>query len=97
MDGCTKTSGGILNSARKTSFLPLRDAVLCGDCNFVSAAEEGVCPVCHGRSLSRLSDRLLSAGKPAGSNQGEMGYRRILQLLGFRRRNRQNDFAYLQR
>ena len=97
MGGCTKTSGGILNSARKTSFLPLRDAVLCGDCNFVSADEEGVCPVCHGRSLSRLSDRLRAANELAGANQSGLSFRGVLQLLGFRRRNRQNDFACMQR
>jgi hypothetical protein len=100
MDGCAKTSGGILNSTRKTGFLPLRDAVLCSDCNFVSADEEGVCPVCRGRSLSRLSDRLRAASELAGANRSGLGLHGILQFLGFRgfrRRQRNNDFAYLQR
>jgi hypothetical protein len=97
MDGCANTSGGILNTTRKTSFLPLRDAVLCSDCNFVSADEEGVCPVCRGRSLSRLSDRVRAAGELASANHGGLGFRGILHFLGFRRRERHNDFAYLQR
>lgn len=91
-------SGGIVNSTiRKTSFLPLRDAVLCSDCNFVSADEEGVCPVCGGRSLSNLADQLRRAREATEANSPRVGYRGILHLLGFRRKNDHGDFAYLQR
>ena len=42
----------------KLSYLPLRDAVLCTDCEFVSADEEGACPVCGSSSLLRLLELL---------------------------------------
>jgi hypothetical protein len=86
---------GILTSIRKTSFLPLRDAVLCNDCNFVSSDEQGVCPVCCGRSLDRLADRL-RATQFAGTRHG-LTLRGILQLMGLRRRARHADFAYFER
>lgn len=88
----------IINSTiRKTSFLPLRDAVLCADCNFVSADEEGVCPVCRGRALSRLAEQLPPARHRSDVNQRRLGLRGILQILGFRRKHGHSDFAYLQR
>lgn len=45
-----------LNIASKPSFLPLRDAVLCDECEFVSADSGEVCQVCGSHSLVRLSD-----------------------------------------
>jgi hypothetical protein len=45
-----------LNIATKPSFLPLRDAVLCEECEFVSADSGDSCQVCGSRSLVRLSD-----------------------------------------
>ena len=88
---------GILNSTiRKASFLPLRDAVLCSDCNFVSADEEGVCPVCRGRSLTNLADQLCRAGQSSDAAP-PAGLRYVLQLLGFRRKHDDSDFAFSQR
>jgi hypothetical protein len=96
-----KTSGGILNtSIRKTSFLPLRDAVLCGDCNFVSADEEGVCPVCRGRSLTNLADQLRHAQQISAQHMADgnarLGIRGVLHFLGFRRKH-DSGFAFSQR
>jgi len=45
-----------LNIATKPSFLPLRDAVLCEQCEFVSADSGDVCQVCGSNSLVRLAD-----------------------------------------
>ena len=50
-----------LNILNKTSFLPLRDAVLCRDCEFISADSGEVCSVCGSRSLFRLSELVSSA------------------------------------
>ena len=88
---------GILNSTiRKASFLPLRDAVLCSDCNFVSADEEGVCPVCRGRSLTNLADQLRRAEQRVDATPS-VGLRSVLQLLGLRRKHEDSDFAFSQR
>jgi hypothetical protein len=43
---------------KNLSYLSLRDAVLCTDCTFVSADEEGACPVCGSSSLLRLLELL---------------------------------------
>ncbi len=96
-DNNRKNSVGILTSIRKNSFLPLRDAVLCQDCNFVSSDEQGVCPVCSGRSLDRLADRLaaahaLTTSQPRGTTLGT-----FLHLLGFRRRDRRGELAFFER
>jgi hypothetical protein len=49
-----------LNILNKTSFLPLRDAVLCRDCEFISTDSGEVCSVCGSRSLFRLSELVSS-------------------------------------
>ena len=55
-----------LNIPNKTSFLPLRDAVLCTDCEFISADSGEVCSVCGSRSLFRLAELVRStAGSPS--------------------------------
>ena len=54
-----------LNILNKTSFLPLRDAVLCRDCEFISADSGEVCSVCGSRSLFRLSELVSSAESAA--------------------------------
>ena len=88
---------GILNSTiRKASFLPLRDAVLCSDCNFVSADEEGVCPVCRGRSLTNLAGQLRRAEQRVDATPS-VGLRSVLQLLGLRHKHEDSDFAFSQR
>jgi len=76
-----------------TQYVPLRDAVLCADCNFVSADEAGICPVCRGRSLWRLS-RLIPERE---NHSAKMGIQVVLELLGFRRRPRRSDFGYATR
>ncbi len=69
---CTwKTTG-------RLSFLPLRDAVLCADCNFVSADEEDLCSVCRGRSLLRLPELLGSQNPDIGFAEGK---RRIAEAM----------------
>lgn len=45
-----------LNIPNRSSFLPLRDAVLCNDCEFISADSGEVCSVCGSRSLLRLKE-----------------------------------------
>jgi hypothetical protein len=86
---------GILNSTvRKASFLPLRDAVLCSDCNFVSADEEGVCPVCRGRSLTNLADQLRRVAQRSSATPPPAGFRAVLQMLGLRRKQDDGGFAF---
>jgi len=62
----------------KLSYLPLRDARLCTDCEFVSADEESVCPVCGSSSLLRLLE-LLEGGVGATSR---FNVRSVLEHLG---------------
>jgi hypothetical protein len=76
-----------------TQYVPLRDAVLCDDCNFVSAGEVGICPVCRGRSLSRLARLLPEREK----HSAKMGVQVVLELLGFRRRPRRSDLGFATR
>ncbi len=53
-------------------FVPLRDAVLCLECSFISSGLEGTCCVCHGDALLSLAEVLpvrlakLSARKGSG-------------------------------
>src|SRR5690348_6204265 len=54
-----------LNIPNKSSFLPLRDAVLCRDCEFISADSGEVCSVCGSRSLFRLSELVRSSAESA--------------------------------
>jgi hypothetical protein len=57
-----------LNVASKPSFLPLRDAVLCKDCQFISADAGAACAVCGSRSLLRLSELVRASAGPASVN-----------------------------
>jgi hypothetical protein len=64
------TAGGAemkctLNIPNKTSFLPLRDAVLCRDCEFISADSGEVCSVCGSRSLFHLAELVRSSAESA--------------------------------
>ncbi len=53
-----------LNIANRSCYLPLRDAVLCTDCEFISADAGSVCSVCGSRSLLKVCDLI---GQHAGS------------------------------
>jgi hypothetical protein len=61
-----------LNISSKPSFLPLRDAVLCKECEFVSADSGDACQVCGGRSLVRLSDLVKSQVPQTAINARDM-------------------------
>jgi hypothetical protein len=67
------------NIPNKSSFLPLRDAVLCKDCEFISADSGESCSVCGSRSLLRLSELVRSK---AGS--ASISARHVFQLFRFR-------------
>jgi hypothetical protein len=54
-----------LNIPNKTSFLPLRDAVLCRDCEFISGDSGEVCSVCGSRSLFRVTELVRSSAESA--------------------------------
>jgi hypothetical protein len=53
---------GIVNIANRSCYLPLRDAVLCADCEFISSDRGDVCAVCGGMNLLKVSEVL---GQPA--------------------------------
>jgi hypothetical protein len=53
---------GTLNIPNKSSFLPLRDAVLCNDCEFISADSGDACSVCGSRDLLHLNELIRGAG-----------------------------------
>jgi len=56
-----------LNVPNKSSFLPLRDAVLCKDCEFISADSGDACSVCGSRNLLHLNELIRSAAGPASA------------------------------
>jgi hypothetical protein len=56
-----------LNISNKSSFLPLRDAVLCKDCEFISADSGDACSVCGSRNLLHLNELIRSAAGPASA------------------------------
>ena len=67
-----KNAGGAemkstLNIQNKSSFLPLRDAVLCKDCEFISADSGNACSVCGSRNLLHLNELIRSAAGPASA------------------------------
>jgi hypothetical protein len=68
-----------LNIPAKSNFLPLRDAVLCKDCQFISADSGEVCSVCGSRSLLRLCELVRSK---AGS--ASVTARDVFQFFGLR-------------
>lgn len=57
-----------LTVANRLSYLPLRDAVLCTECEFISADSGKTCSVCGGRSLLRVCDLLGQQGGSACLN-----------------------------
>lgn len=71
-----------LNIATKPSFLPLRDAVLCKECEFVSADSGEVCQVCGSHSLVRLSDVLKSTVTSSAISTRDMFHFFGLRLNG---------------
>ena len=71
-----------LNIANRSSYLPLRDAVLCTDCEFISADAGDACAVCGSRNLLKLCDLIGQHTEPASLNaQGAFEYF-TLQLGG---------------
>ncbi len=44
-----------LTVLNKPAFVPLRNAILCLECNFVSSGVEDTCCVCHGTLLLNLA------------------------------------------
>jgi hypothetical protein len=68
-----------VNVANKSSFLPLRDAVLCKDCEFISADSGDACSVCGSRSLLQLSELLKSR-----TGAASVSARDVFQFLGLR-------------
>ena len=54
-----------LNIPNKSNFVPLRDAVLCKDCEFISADAGKACSVCGSRSLLRLSELVAANAESA--------------------------------
>lgn len=67
-----KNAGGAemkrtLNIPNKSSFLPLRDAVLCKDCEFISADSGDACSVCGSRNLLHLNELIRSAAGSASA------------------------------
>lgn len=53
-----------LNITNRSCYLPLRDAVLCTDCEFISTDAGNVCSVCGGRNLLKVCDLI---GQHAGA------------------------------
>jgi hypothetical protein len=54
-----------LTIAHRSSYLPLRDAVLCTDCDFISADAGDACAVCGSRNLLKLCDLIGQHAGPA--------------------------------
>jgi|SwirhisoilCB2_FD_contig_31_6877064_length_456_multi_9_in_0_out_0_1 hypothetical protein len=50
----------LLNPLVRNSFLPLRDAILCTECEFISANAADTCSVCGSTSLLQLHDLIKS-------------------------------------
>ncbi len=80
-------------NAVQQPYLPLRDAVLCTECNFISAGESGQCPVCRGTLLLNVSD-LVAEGE---QRRKWPKVQDVRDLLGLRRRPRQSDLGYATR
>lgn len=70
-DGAKNAGGAKVKSTlkipNKSSFLPLRDAVLCKDCEFISADSGDACSVCGSRNLLHLNELIKSAAGPASA------------------------------
>ncbi|HEX7285539.1 MAG TPA: hypothetical protein VF532_05120 [Candidatus Angelobacter sp.] len=61
-----------LNIAHRSSYLPLRDAVLCTDCEFISADAGDSCAVCGSRNLLKLCDLIGYNAGPASLQAQEV-------------------------
>lgn len=61
-----------LTALNNQAFVPLRDAVLCLDCWFVSSSSEGTCCVCHSTTLLSLAEIVTAVfyGKSAWLGSG---------------------------
>lgn len=57
-----------VNIANRSCYLPLRDAVLCADCEFISSDRGDSCAVCGGTNLLKVCDVL---GYPATGPQSD--------------------------
>ncbi|HKW75815.1 MAG TPA: hypothetical protein VJN64_09840 [Terriglobales bacterium] len=63
-----------VNIANRSCYLPLRDAVLCADCEFISSDRGDTCAVCGGTNLLRVSE-VLGQAMPASQNpQADFGF-----------------------
>ncbi len=47
-----------LHDTTRTAFVPLRDAVLCLDCQFITPPGSNICSVCGGRMLVNVAQIL---------------------------------------
>ena len=68
-----------LNVTSEPAFLPLRDAVLCRDCEFISGDAGDMCSVCGSRSLVRVSELMKS--KPGSASVNAKG---VFPFFGLR-------------
>ena len=75
-------------NAVQQPYLPLRDAVLCTECNFISAGECGKCPVCQGTILLNVSNLVAE-----GQQRKWPKVQDVRDLLGMRRRPRDLGYA----
>jgi hypothetical protein len=64
----------LVNIANRSCYLPLRDAVLCADCEFISSDHGEACGVCGGIDLLKVADVLGQAVAPAQNPQGELDF-----------------------
>jgi hypothetical protein len=65
----------LVNIANRSCYLPLRDAVLCADCEFISSDHGEACGVCGGTNLLKVADVLGQAVAPRSQNaQAELDF-----------------------
>ncbi len=64
----------IVNSTNRSCYLPLRDAVLCADCEFISSDRGDSCAVCGGINLLKVSDVLGYSAADVQSDQTAMEF-----------------------
>lgn len=67
----------LVNIANRSCYLPLRDAVLCADCEFISSDRGEACGVCGGINLLRVSDVLGQAVALSQNPQGELDFKML--------------------
>jgi hypothetical protein len=83
--------GDFAMNAVQQPYLPLRDAVLCTECNFVSVGESGKCAVCRGSALLSLSGLVSDRSEQPRKWPTVQD---VKDLLGVRRRPRHRDLGY---